>query len=172
MPSPAADEARALDDAQLGQSINDAYHEYFNLQFQKGTRQLQDSMAIRRVRRQIARLRTVQRERQLAIVAGTPLRPLAEQAEPVISPQKRRAQEERAAIEAEEAEARAAEEAEAETVDVEDALESVGEDDAADATMEEERDGSDDATPDDVAEANEASGANDADQPDDEKETE
>ena len=73
MPSPAAEEARTLDDAELAQAINDAYRERFNLQFQKGTRQLQDSMAIRRVGRQIARLRTVQRERQLASAAGAPL---------------------------------------------------------------------------------------------------
>lgn len=95
MPSPLAADARRLDDAALGEAVNEAYRELFNLQFQKGTRQLQDTTAVRRARRQIARLRTILRERQLAAVAGAPLAPLAEPAEPVISPQKQRALEER-----------------------------------------------------------------------------
>lgn len=172
MPSPAAEEARTLDDAELAQAINDAYHERFNLQFQKGTRQLQDSMAIRRVGRQIARLRTVQRERQLAIAAGAPIEPLTEQTETVISPQKRRAQEERAEIEAAEAkaeaEASAAEEAAAETAVADDALESAAADAAA-ATTDEESDSSDgDATETDPSDQAE----DQADQPEDQKETE
>ena len=99
MSHPAADEARALSDRELGEAVNEAYRELFNLQFQKGTRQLQDPTAIRRARRQTARLRTIQRERQIAAVAGAPIAPLAEPPAPVLSPQKRRAQEERAARE-------------------------------------------------------------------------
>lgn len=77
MANPLADEARAMTDSELGEAINEAYREVFNLQFQRGTRQLQNPMAMRVARRQIARLRTILRERQLAVAAGTPLEPLA-----------------------------------------------------------------------------------------------
>ena len=99
MPNPLADEARRLDDAALTAAVNEAYRELFNLQFQKGTHQLQDLTTIRRARRQIARLRTVLRERELAAAAGTPLAPLAATAPAPISPQKQRALDERAAAE-------------------------------------------------------------------------
>ena len=72
-----AEEARTMTDAQLGEAINEAYREVFNLQFQIGTRQLQNPMAMRDARRQVARLRTILRERQLAAAAGTPLEPIA-----------------------------------------------------------------------------------------------
>ena len=114
MPNPLADEARALNDDQLAEAVNEAYRELFNLQFQKGTRQLQDGTAIPRSRRQIARLRTLQRERQIATVLGTPIAPAAAPEEAAISPQKQRALDERAELEAEEAAAAAElEEAEA-----------------------------------------------------------
>lgn len=77
MPNPVADEARSMTDAELGDAVNEAYREIFNLQFQRGTRQLQNPMAMRAARRQIARLRTILRERQLAAAAGTPIEPLA-----------------------------------------------------------------------------------------------
>ena len=83
MPNPLADEARALSDMELGEAINEAYREMFNLQFQRGTRQLQNPMAIRAARRQIARLRTIYRERQQGEAVGAPLaRPTA----PVVPP--------------------------------------------------------------------------------------
>ena len=72
-----AEEARTMTDAQLGEAINEAYREVFNLQFQIGTRQLQNPMAMRDARRQVARLRTILRERQLAAAAGTPIEPIA-----------------------------------------------------------------------------------------------
>ena len=77
MPNPLADEARSMTDTELGEAINEAYREVFNLQFQIGTRQLQNPMAMRQARRQVARLRTILRERQLAEAAGTPIEPLA-----------------------------------------------------------------------------------------------
>lgn len=70
-----AEEARTMTDAELGAAINESYREVFNLQFQIGTRQLQNPMAMRAARRQVARLRTILRERQLAEAAGTPLEP-------------------------------------------------------------------------------------------------
>ena len=76
MPNPAADEARTMSDADLAEAINEAYRELFNLHFQRGTRQLQDPNAPRTARRQIARLRTILRERQIAAAAGAPISPL------------------------------------------------------------------------------------------------
>ena len=74
MANPLADEARTLSDAELAEAINEAYREMFNLQFQRGTRQLQNPMALKVARRQIARLRTILRERQQAgAVAFAPL---------------------------------------------------------------------------------------------------
>ena len=83
MANPLADEARSMTDAELGEAINEAYREVFNLQFQIGTRQLQNPMAMRSARRQVARLRTILRERQLAEAAGAPIEPLARPAETV-----------------------------------------------------------------------------------------
>ncbi len=77
MANPLADEARSMTDRELGEAINEAYREVFNLQFQRGTRQLQNPMAMRSARRQVARLRTILRERQLAEAAGRPIAPLA-----------------------------------------------------------------------------------------------
>ena len=86
MPNPLADEARALSDLELGEAINEAYREMFNLQFQRGTRQLQNPMAIRAARRQIARLRTIYRERQQGEAVGAPIAPLARPTAPVVPP--------------------------------------------------------------------------------------
>lgn len=131
MPNPLADEARALNDDQLADAVNEAYRELFNLQFQKGTRQLQDGTAIPRSRRQIARLRTLQRERQIAAVLGTPIAPAAAPEETAISPQKQRALDERAEQEAAEA-AAAAELEEAQAEDEAAANSDESDDDAGD----------------------------------------
>ena len=114
MANPVADEARQLTDAALADAINEAYRELFNLQFQKGTHQLQDATTIRRARRNIARLRTLLRERELAVVAGTPIAPLTESAPAAISPQRQRAIDVREAEEAAQAAAQAETEAAAE----------------------------------------------------------
>ena len=87
MPNPLADEARSMTDTELGEAINEAYREVFNLQFQIGTRQLQNPMAMRQARRQVARLRTILRERQLAEAAGAPIEPLARVADVVDEPE-------------------------------------------------------------------------------------
>ena len=97
MPNPPADEARMLSDNELAEAVNEAYREMFNLQFQLGTRQLQNPMAVRAARRQIARLRTILRERQRAEALGAPLEPLAAAPETSVSPQRRAAEDARAA---------------------------------------------------------------------------
>lgn len=105
MPNPLAGEARQLDDTALADAVNEAYRELFNLQFQRGTHQLQDVTTIRAARRRIARLRTIRRQRELAVVAGAPIAPLAAAPEAAISPQKQRALDEREAQAAAQAEA-------------------------------------------------------------------
>ena len=86
MPNPLAEDARALSDQELGEAINEAYREMFNLQFQRGTRQLQNPMAIRAARRQIARLRTIYRQRQQGADLARPIAPLARPTAPAVPP--------------------------------------------------------------------------------------
>lgn len=130
MANPLADEARALTEEQLADAINEAYREVFNLHFQKGTRQLNNPMAIRKARRQLARLRTIRHERILAGLRGLELTPVEAPAARELSPQKKRAQEERAAAEQEAAavQAEAAPAADAETVPTDDVTEDMTED--------------------------------------------
>lgn len=61
-----AAELRGLSDADLQKRLDEAYEELFNLRFQLASRQLSNHRRIRIVRRQIARIKTLQRERQLA----------------------------------------------------------------------------------------------------------
>ena len=82
MPNPLADEARAIPDDELTDAINEARRELFNLQFQRGTRQLQNPMALRAARRQVARLYTIRNERARALAAGVPLAPLTRPSAP------------------------------------------------------------------------------------------
>jgi len=60
-----ASEIRALTTAELRSRLDQAYQELFNLRFQVATNQLKDTSGLRRVRRDIARLKTVLREREL-----------------------------------------------------------------------------------------------------------
>lgn len=57
-------EIRALTDEELMGKLEDAHQELFNLRFQLTTRQLANYRRIPQVRRSIARLMTVRRERQ------------------------------------------------------------------------------------------------------------
>ena len=58
-----------LTDQELAESLRNLKGELFNLRFQLATGALDNPMRIREVRRQIARLWTAQRERQLGIRA-------------------------------------------------------------------------------------------------------
>lgn len=62
------DDIRKLNDADLAKELNEAYRQLFTLRLQLTTRQQNNSSALPRTRRRIARLRTIQRERQLAAV--------------------------------------------------------------------------------------------------------
>jgi len=64
-----AAEIRKLKDAELEEQLTEARHELLNLRFQTITGQLTDTTRIRIVRRDIARMETIMRERQLAETA-------------------------------------------------------------------------------------------------------
>jgi len=55
-----------LNDAELAQRLEEAKEEQFNLRFQLATGQLENSARINQVRRYIARIRTLIREREIA----------------------------------------------------------------------------------------------------------
>lgn len=64
-----ARELRDLTDAELEARLNEAHEELRNLRFQAAVRQLQNYARHRQVRRDIARIETILRERQLRIRA-------------------------------------------------------------------------------------------------------
>lgn len=59
-------EIRVMTSAEIGQALDEAYEELFNLRFQKHTGQLKNTARLQQVRNDIARLKTVLRERELA----------------------------------------------------------------------------------------------------------
>jgi large subunit ribosomal protein L29 len=61
-----ASELRSKTDAELEGDLDDLYQEQFNLRFQRTTGQLANTSRLNEVRRDIARVKTVQRERELA----------------------------------------------------------------------------------------------------------
>ena len=62
-----AEEIRALDESEVLTRINELEEERFRLRFRSGTEALEDALRLRSVRRDIARLHTVARERALGI---------------------------------------------------------------------------------------------------------
>jgi large subunit ribosomal protein L29 len=62
-------ELRRLNDAELQKQLDELYQEQFNLRFQNASGQVQNQNRFVHVRRQIARIKTLQRERALAGVA-------------------------------------------------------------------------------------------------------
>ncbi len=60
-----AAEIRAMTTADIKSRLDQAYQELFNLRFQLATQQLEDTNRLRQVKRDIARLKTVLREREL-----------------------------------------------------------------------------------------------------------
>ena len=63
-------EIRGLSIAEMARRLDEAHQELFNLRFQYATGQLKNTARLSQVRREIARLRTVLRERELAAVMG------------------------------------------------------------------------------------------------------
>jgi large subunit ribosomal protein L29 len=63
-----ADDMRELADEELVTKLGEAKEELFNLRFQVATGQLDNNRRLQTVRRDIARIYTVMRERELGIV--------------------------------------------------------------------------------------------------------
>jgi len=63
-------EARALNDEGLAEALEQARETLFNLRFRRALGQLPDTSQLRSARRDIARLQTIRRERQLWAAFG------------------------------------------------------------------------------------------------------
>lgn len=59
-------DVRAMTDSELGDKLVDLKKEQFNLRFQQATGQLEHTADVRRVRRDIARIKTVMAEKKSA----------------------------------------------------------------------------------------------------------
>ena len=58
-------EIRNLSQVEVGRHLDEAHQEMFNLRFQYATGQLKNTARLGEVRREIARLRSIMREREL-----------------------------------------------------------------------------------------------------------
>ena len=65
-----AKDLRELSDDELVTKLRESKEELFNLRFQNATGQLDNNRRLQTVRREIARIYTVMRERELASIAG------------------------------------------------------------------------------------------------------
>jgi len=63
-------DVRGLADDELVRRLDELQQELFNLRFQLRTRQLENYMRLENVRRDIARVRTIMRERELEAVGA------------------------------------------------------------------------------------------------------
>lgn len=66
VPQEKARDLRKYDTSTLIRMLAEARREYFNLRFQQATRQLDNPARIKQVRKRIARILTILRERELA----------------------------------------------------------------------------------------------------------
>jgi len=60
-----AEEIRQMADKELNRRLSDLKEELFNLRFQSATGQLDNNMRISQVRRDIARVKTIMRQKEL-----------------------------------------------------------------------------------------------------------
>jgi large subunit ribosomal protein L29 len=61
-----AEDIRAMSDDELAKQVEEAHRELFNLRFRLATKQLGNHREVRVVKRRIARLKTIMRERELS----------------------------------------------------------------------------------------------------------
>ena len=66
-----AEEIREMTDADIRTRIGEMEEERFRLKFRSATETLEDPLRLRTIRRDIARLKTIQRERELAASTDT-----------------------------------------------------------------------------------------------------
>lgn len=71
-------EFSGLSGAELQSRLDESYKEIFNLRFQRAQGQLKDTNSLRRVRLNIARIMTIQRQRELAAQSLAAESPAAE----------------------------------------------------------------------------------------------
>ncbi len=64
-----AKELRSMTNADLAQKLDDSYQELFNLRFQRAAGKLTNTARLNLVRKDIARVKTILRERELAEAA-------------------------------------------------------------------------------------------------------
>lgn len=67
MPTTTASEYREMNEEQLAFSLKETQQELFRLKFQASTEKLDAPSQLKKLRREIARIKTVQRERELGI---------------------------------------------------------------------------------------------------------
>ena len=60
-----ANKYREMTDQELSAKLSDLKTEFFNLRFQKATGQLNNPLSLREVKRDIARVKTILKEREL-----------------------------------------------------------------------------------------------------------
>jgi large subunit ribosomal protein L29 len=65
-----ARDAHQLSDEELNDKLREAYQELFNLRFQKATREISNFARVGQVKKDIARFKTIRRERELASFAA------------------------------------------------------------------------------------------------------
>ena len=66
-----ASEFRELNDMELANRLREAKEELFNLRFQLATGQLEDTSRLDVLRKDVARCRTLLREREIALAEGS-----------------------------------------------------------------------------------------------------
>jgi large subunit ribosomal protein L29 len=70
MPSRKFNELTSMDDVRLARELEDSYRQLFTLRLQVATRQLQNVKEIGRTKRKVARIKTLQRQRELVAAGG------------------------------------------------------------------------------------------------------
>jgi large subunit ribosomal protein L29 len=68
-----SDEFRALSDADLASRVRELEEERFRLRFRSATESLEDPLRLRVIRKDIARLKTIQRQRALGQSQAAPV---------------------------------------------------------------------------------------------------
>ena len=61
-----AEDLRIMSDDELAKQVEEAHRELFNLRFRLATKQLANHREVRSVKKRIARLKTIMRERELS----------------------------------------------------------------------------------------------------------
>jgi large subunit ribosomal protein L29 len=64
------DDIRKLNDADLGKEVEEAHRRLFSMRLQRETRQLTNYQELPKMKRHIARLKTIQRQRELTKAAA------------------------------------------------------------------------------------------------------